>query len=148
MYLLNLSHNVKEISCHDMNMQFYPLFVFEPTLFLLWNISGDFCHQEAILYVRLLMSIQFYLLCQLSENDLQRLKDEMKAKCETCGKILRDRTKLNQHIKFIHNLIKRFKCNLCDHLDSRKDNMKTHMKNNHKEPEFASSYSVLSDVTA
>ena len=66
--------------------------------------------------------------CKLSEEE----KAAIKVECDQCGKNLANKWKLARHIRFVHNKEKLLKCQLCDHKDYRGDNMKTHIKNNHK----------------
>ena len=75
-------------------------------------------------------------MCKLSEEE----KAAIKVECDRCGKILVNKGKLKRHIRFVHNNEKLFKCKHCDHEDYRNDNMKTHIKNNHKGEDPNKSY--------
>merc|ERR1712129_463621 len=72
-------------------------------------------------------------ICKMSEEEKKDFKANRRVGCKDCGKILANKTRLSRHIRFIHNNEKLYKCNLCDHQDYKKDNMKTHIKGVHKE---------------
>ena len=63
--------------------------------------------------------------------------------CLECGKVLRNSQKLRRHIRFIHNQEKLFRCNHCDHKDYRKDNLRVHVKNSHREANLDKSISNI-----
>ena len=71
--------------------------------------------------------------CKMSEEDKQNLKENNKVKCDDCGKVLRDKTKLNRHIRFIHNKEKLLRCNRCEREYYSKENLKMHVKKCHGE---------------
>ena len=76
-------------------------------------------------------------LCKMSEEERAEYKESKKIKCENCPKILSDKKKLARHIQSVHSTSKLFQCEHCEHKDNRSDNMKTHVKNNHKWIGFA-----------
>ena len=85
-------------------------------------------------------------ICLLSKEERKELKPKEKVKCQTCGKTIADIRKLRRHIRFIHKQEKLFGCNHCGHQDYRKDNMKTHIKNNHSGMDINASIIALTDA--
>ena len=79
----------------------------------------------------------------MSDNEKQDFKINMRVGCKDCGKVLANKTKLNRHIRFVHNNEKLYQCNMCDRQDYNKDNMKTHIKGIHKERDPSTSFSNL-----
>ena len=70
-------------------------------------------------------------LCKMSEDEKAAYAARRKVECGKCGKVLAHKHKLQRHIESVHDKSKLFNCEHCEHKDSRSDNMKTHMKNNH-----------------
>ena len=70
--------------------------------------------------------------CKMSEDEKICERENNKVQCGDCGKIVRDKLKLRQHVRFIHKKEKTFKCKHCDRADNRKDNLKIHIKGVHK----------------
>ena len=69
--------------------------------------------------------------CKMSEDEKTCEREKNKVQCGDCGKIVRDKLKLRQHVRFIHKKEKTFKCKHCDRTDNRKDNLKIHIKGVH-----------------
>ena len=82
-------------------------------------------------------------LCKKSEEEKQEAKEKNQVECPDCGKVLGNNTKLRRHIRFIHKQEKLFRCNHCDHEDYRKDNLKVHVKNCHREANLDKSISNI-----
>jgi len=82
-------------------------------------------------------------ICKMTEEEKQDFKINRRVGCKDCGKVLANKTKLNRHIRFIHNNEKLYQCNLCDRQDYNKDNMKIHIKGIHKERDPNTSFSNL-----
>jgi len=82
-------------------------------------------------------------LCKMTEEEKNELKLNFKVECKDCGKVLANNTKLNRHIRFVHNNEKLYQCNVCDRQDYNKDNMKTHIKGIHKEKDPNTSFSNI-----
>ena len=85
-------------------------------------------------------------LCNMSEDEKHEEKKKYKVECPDCGRVLGSRTKLRRHIRFIHKKEKLFRCNHCEHEDYRKDNMKVHVKNSHREVNLDESISNIQNV--
>ena len=82
-------------------------------------------------------------LCKMSEEEKNEEKEKNQVECLECGKVLRNSQKLRRHIRFIHNQEKLFRCNHCDHKDYRKDNLRVHVKNSHREANLDKSISNI-----
>merc|ERR1712204_1987 len=82
-------------------------------------------------------------ICKMTEEEKQDFKINRRVGCKDCGKVLANKTKLNRHIRFIHNNEKLYQCNLCDRQDYNKDNMKLHIKGIHKERDPNTSFSNI-----
>ena len=74
------------------------------------------------------------------------IKPKERVKCQTCGKTIADHVKLKRHIRCIHNKDKLFQCNHCGRQDYKKDNIKTHIKNNHEGMDINNSITALTDA--
>ena len=72
-------------------------------------------------------------LCKMTEEQRAAYKEAKKVNCQQCGKVLANKQKLDRHIQTTHSKARLIKCKYCDHEDNRSDNMKTHVKNNHKD---------------
>ena len=72
------------------------------------------------------------IFCKMSEDEKICESEKNKVQCGDCGKIVRNKLKLRQHVRFIHKKEKTFKCKHCDREDNRKDNLKIHIKGVHK----------------
>ena len=70
------------------------------------------------------------IFCKMSEEE--KICENNKVQCGDCGKIVRNKLKLRQHVRFIHRQEKTFKCKHCDREDFRKDNLRIHIKGVHK----------------
>ena len=70
--------------------------------------------------------------CKMSEEERAAYNATLKVECGKCGKILSHKHKLQRHMESVHNKSNLLKCDHCEHKDSRSDNLKTHMRNNHK----------------
>ena len=70
--------------------------------------------------------------CRMTEEERTAYKEGIKVECEQCGKVLAHKFKLARHIQTAHSKTRHLQCKFCDHKDNRSDNMKTHVKNNHK----------------
>ena len=84
--------------------------------------------------------------CNMSEEDRNELKEKNKVACRDCGKVVRDQTKLNRHIRFIHKQEKLFRCNHCGREDYRKDNLNIHVKNCHGAANLDESIANINDA--
>ena len=82
-------------------------------------------------------------LCKMTEEEKNKHKLNNKVECKDCGKNLANKTKLNRHIRFVHNNEKLYQCNICDRQDYNKDNMKTHIKGVHKEMDPNTAFSNI-----
>ena len=71
-------------------------------------------------------------LCKMSEDERAAYNATIKVECGKCQKVLAHKHKLQRHMESVHNKSNLLKCDHCEHKDSRSDNLKTHMKNNHK----------------
>ena len=69
--------------------------------------------------------------CNMSKEEKNELKEKNKVTCGDCGKVVRDKTKLNRHMRFIHKQEKLFRCNHCKREDYSRENLKMHVKNCH-----------------
>ena len=72
-------------------------------------------------------------LCNMSEEERFQYREKMKVQCEHCSKVLANKFKLTRHLRSAHSKERLLQCNFCDHKDSRTDNLKTHIKNNHSQ---------------
>ena len=81
--------------------------------------------------------------CNMTEEEKSAQREKNKVKCGDCGKIVRDQTKLNRHIRFIHKKEKLFRCKLCEREDYSKENLKTHIKNCHGEENIDESVLII-----
>ena len=93
----------------------------------------------------------------LDEEDYQSLKEEMeeakpeyigklktnvpvyinRIKCDLCDKQFNEKSTLNQHLKIVHNLKKKYPCPHCDYIATQSCNRQRHVRIKHK-----SSYSM------
>ena len=74
-------------------------------------------------------------ICKMTEKERATYREGLKVKCEMCFKVLADKVKLARHKTSAHSKEKLIQCKFCDHKDSRSDNMKTHLRNNHNQAE-------------
>ena len=74
-------------------------------------------------------------ICKMTEEERATYREGLKVKCEMCFKVLADKVKLARHKTSAHSKEKLIQCKFCDHKDSRSDNMKTHLRNNHNQAE-------------
>ena len=72
-------------------------------------------------------------ICKMTDEEKAAYREKLKVNCQNCPKILANRNLLERHILSAHSKERLLECNFCDHKDSRKDNMKTHVKNNHSQ---------------
>ena len=72
-------------------------------------------------------------ICKMTDEERAAYREKLKVNCQNCPKILANRNLLERHILSAHSKERLLECNFCDHKDSRKDNMKTHVKNNHSQ---------------
>ena len=72
-------------------------------------------------------------LCNMSEEERFQYREKMKVQCDHCSKVLANKFKLTRHLRSAHSKERLLQCNFCDHKDSRNDNLKTHIKNNHSQ---------------
>ena len=72
-------------------------------------------------------------ICKMTEEEKAAHRENLKVNCKSCPKILANKNLLARHIISAHSKERLFECDFCDHKDNRKDNMKTHVKNNHSQ---------------
>ena len=75
-------------------------------------------------------------ICKMTEEERATYREGLKVKCEMCFKVLADKVKLARHKTSAHSKEKLIQCKFCDHKDSRSDNMKTHLRNNHSQAKY------------
>ena len=70
-------------------------------------------------------------ICRMTNEEKAAYRENLKASCQKCSKVLANKHKLARHIQSAHSKERLFECKFCDHKVSRSDNLDTHVKNNH-----------------
>ena len=96
---------------------------------------------EAMFQLQICADIRDFVRSHKKRNRKKKKKNQVE--CPECGKVLGNNTKLRRHIRFIHKQEKLYRCNHCDHEDYRKDNMRVHVKNCHREADLDKSISNI-----
>ena len=72
-------------------------------------------------------------ICKMTDEERAAFRENLKVSCQKCPKVLSNKHKLAMHNQTAHSKVKPFECKFCDHKASRRDNLNTHVKNNHSQ---------------